>query len=108
MDKERYVRFDIETSRTEWCRLYEEDTLLMDGKLKDLGEFIFKDNTEYIIKISDKSLSKMDKIKKIWGKWSLVSGLAGFALCLAPYIGIIFSICAIVFYGIQKSKTKET
>ena len=42
----------------------------------------------------------MEKQKRNgWGIASLVCGLAGF---ITPYVGIVVSICAIVFYAMQK------
>lgn len=44
----------------------------------------------------------------IWGTASLVCGILGLLLFIMPYFGIILSICAIVFYAIQKKKKQLT
>lgn len=50
----------------------------------------------------------MDQHAKAWGIASLVVGILGLILFLAPYIGIIFSILAIIFSRIQKRKIGDT
>jgi hypothetical protein len=39
-----------------------------------------------------------------WGVASLITGIVGGVIFLMPYFGIIFSIFAIVAYGIQNKK----
>ena len=46
----------------------------------------------------------MDKNSTVWGTPSMVCGILGLVLFLAPYIAIILSICAIVFYALQKKR----
>lgn len=52
-------------------------------------------------------MGKDKKATYVWGIASLVLSIIGLMLFLAPYIGIICSILAVVFYGIQK-KHKTT
>lgn len=45
------------------------------------------------------------EIKNTWGIASFVTSILGGLLFLMPYFGIIFSIFAMVAYGLQKPKT---
>lgn len=47
-------------------------------------------------------MTKKIKMTTSWGIASLVLGIIGLLLFLAPYIGLFLSILAIVFYGVQK------
>ncbi len=49
----------------------------------------------------------VEKKTSAWGIAGLILGILSLLLFLAPYIGIIFAILAVVFYGIQK-KHKPT
>lgn len=47
-------------------------------------------------------MTKENKPTHAWGIAGLILGILGLLLFLAPYIGIVLSITAIVFYNIQK------
>jgi len=47
-------------------------------------------------------MNEKKKITKGWGIASLVLGILGLLGMLLPYIAIVFSILAVVFFGIQK------
>ena len=50
---------------------------------------------------------RMIKETSAWGVASLVLGILGLIMFLMPYFAMVFSILAIVFYGVQK-KYKST
>lgn len=43
-----------------------------------------------------------EDVSHAWGTASLVLGIVGLCLFLAPYLGIVLSILAVIFYGRQK------
>ncbi|MDI3544481.1 MAG: hypothetical protein PWQ28_762 [Candidatus Woesearchaeota archaeon] len=53
---------------------------------------------DYKMEMLKKEMLKLNK----WGLLSLIFGIAGFILILFPYVGIAFSIAAIIFYAMQR------